>query len=328
MLDQRSCDAILDDVAIDQTILSLLLEDDRRPLWAVEEVVRELGDRLATEDGLDRLHNAGVIHRFKASCASSGSRSTARGSADHGNTRSPFLSGLNERIPCMERETLVRYLEDGLSLERMGELAGKHPSTIGYWLQKHGLVAAKRDKHVAKGGIDRSALEPLVELGLSHAAIAQRLEVPASRVRYWLDRYELETARTRVRRANSECGGARGEIIERLCRWHGATAFKLRRDGAYRCMRCAAESVARRRRRVKEILVAEAGGACRICGYNRHPAALEFHHLNPAEKEFTLSNQGVTRSLERARAEARKCVLLCATCHAEVEQGVAVVSLS
>jgi hypothetical protein len=38
---------------------------------------------------------------------------------------------------------------------------------------------------------------------------------------------------------------------------------------------------------------------------------------------FHLSLRGVTRSLEKLREEARKCVLLCATCHAEVEAGYA-----
>jgi hypothetical protein len=41
------------------------------------------------------------------------------------------------------------------------------------------------------------------------------------------------------------------------------------------------------------------------------------------EKSFALSRDGVTRSLAAARAEARKCVLLCSNCHAEVEAGAA-----
>lgn len=44
-------------------------------------------------------------------------------------------------------------------------------------------------------------------------------------------------------------------------------------------------------------------------------------------KEFGLSSQGFTRSLERLRKEAKKCVLLCATCHAEVEGGARALSL-
>jgi 5-methylcytosine-specific restriction endonuclease McrA len=71
------------------------------------------------------------------------------------------------------------------------------------------------------------------------------------------------------------------------------------------------------------VLVEEAGGCCAICGYKRSVAALEFHHIVPAEKSFSLSHRGVARSLERARHEASKCVLLCSNCHAEVEAGVA-----
>jgi hypothetical protein len=78
-------------------------------------------------------------------------------------------------------------------------------------------------------------------------------------------------------------------------------------------------AVVRRRRRVKAILVQEAGGACERCGYDRSLAALQFHHRDPATKTFGLSQAGVARSLERSRAEAQKCTLLCANCHAEVE---------
>ncbi len=56
--------------------------------------------------------------------------------------------------------------------------------------------------------------------------------------------------------------------------------------------------------------------------YDRCVQALEFHHIDPATKSFSLSQKGVTRSLAAARAEAAKCVLLCGNCHAEVEAGV------
>jgi 5-methylcytosine-specific restriction endonuclease McrA len=79
--------------------------------------------------------------------------------------------------------------------------------------------------------------------------------------------------------------------------------------------------VQRRRREVKRQLVTEAGGACVLCGYDRALSGLHFHHLSRADKTFGLSREGVTRALETARAEARKCVLLCSNCHAEVEAG-------
>jgi hypothetical protein len=73
---------------------------------------------------------------------------------------------------------------------------------------------------------------------------------------------------------------------------------------------------------VKEVLVSEAGGRCVLCGYSRAVRALEFRHLDPAVKRFGLSSGGITMSLEAARAEAAKCVLLCSNCHAEVEDGI------
>ena len=87
-------------------------------------------------------------------------------------------------------------------------------------------------------------------------------------------------------------------------------------------MKCRSEAVTRRRKRVKEVLVAEAGGECALCGYSRCLAALEFHHLDRASKRFSVAARGLTRSLAEAREEAEKCVLLCSNCHAEVEAGV------
>jgi hypothetical protein len=69
-------------------------------------------------------------------------------------------------------------------------------------------------------------------------------------------------------------------------------------------------------------LVEEAGGSCRLCGYDRYAGALEFHHVDAAQKSFSLGHKGVTRSLALAREEARKCILLCSNCHAEVEGGI------
>ena len=69
----------------------------------------------------------------------------------------------------------------------------------------------------------------------------------------------------------------------------------------------------RRRQRRKSELVAAAGGRCIDCGYKKSLAALEFHHLDPAAKEFGIGS--FDGSLERLLAEAKKCDLLCANCH-------------
>lgn len=75
------------------------------------------------------------------------------------------------------------------------------------------------------------------------------------------------------------------------------------------------------------MLVAEAGGCCRLCGYDRFLGALEFHHVDPAAKRLGISANGLTLSAEAVRQEAMKCVLLCSNCHAEVEGGVRVLAV-
>lgn len=218
----------------------------------------------------------------------------------------------------MDRDSLELFLDQGLSLEQIGKRVNRHPSTVGYWARKFGLESSYRSKHAARGGIDRERLRELILEGRSLAEIARLLGVSATTVRHWAKKYGLETARgERVRQGRQ--GRAKGLAIVRMrCKTHGLTEFWLDGRGAYRCLRCRVEAVAKRRRSVRDTLIAEAGGRCVICGYDRCHAALHFHHIDPNTKRFNVRG-GQTPALETLREEARKCVLLCSNCHAEVE---------
>ena len=111
----------------------------------------------------------------------------------------------------------------------------------------------------------------------------------------------------------------------RRCPTHGITEFAFYSAGhgtrRWRCKRCVGEGVTRRKQRVKRTLVAEAGGCCAVCGYDRCIINLGFHHVDPAAKLFSL-NMGTTKALATYREEMRKCVLVCANCHGEIEAGL------
>jgi transposase len=223
----------------------------------------------------------------------------------------------------MDRELLGAMIAEGLSLEKIGRNFGKHPSTVSYWLAKYGLEAAQRAKHSPRGALHQTQLRALVERRLSARQIAAKLGVSYSTVRYWLDRYGLTTRRSERQDIVREARAAGLKRIELVCRRHGPTEFTLEGRDYYRCVRCRAERVVERRQRVKRQLIDEAGGRCVICGYATTERALHFHHVDPEQKAFGLSERGVARSIKRARAEAAKCVLLCANCHMEVEAGLA-----
>ena len=56
------------------------------------------------------------------------------------------------------------------------------------------------------------------------------------------------------------------------------------------------------------------GGVCKRCGGEFHPAVFEFHHRNPAEKEYSPAKAS-QQSWENFKKELDKCDLLCANCH-------------
>ena len=58
------------------------------------------------------------------------------------------------------------------------------------------------------------------------------------------------------------------------------------------------------------------GGCCEACGYSKYQGALEFHHINPAEKDVDWGQLRL-RSWYRITAELDKCALLCSNCHKE-----------
>lgn len=81
------------------------------------------------------------------------------------------------------------------------------------------------------------------------------------------------------------------------------------------------KAVAKRRKKVRQMLVEYKGGKCELCDYSQCIEALDLHHRVANTKEFGISSSGLTRSWEKNKTEADKCVLLCANCHREIHAG-------
>lgn len=75
------------------------------------------------------------------------------------------------------------------------------------------------------------------------------------------------------------------------------------------------------RKKNKERAVEYKGGKCVICNYDKCISALEFHHLDPAKKDFALS-QNMNTAWDKVKLELDKCILLCSNCHREIHEGL------
>lgn len=75
------------------------------------------------------------------------------------------------------------------------------------------------------------------------------------------------------------------------------------------------------RQRLKERAVYVLGSKCQICGYDKCITALEFHHINPKEKDINFSSN-TNRSWATTCNEIKKCILVCANCHREIHAGL------
>jgi len=88
------------------------------------------------------------------------------------------------------------------------------------------------------------------------------------------------------------------------------------RSKGHRKTQCGSCAVSKRRWKVKYDLVTAKGGKCCRCGWDKHPAALQFHHTDPSIKEFNLNANTLLREKGNYEEELSKCILLCANCHA------------
>lgn len=91
------------------------------------------------------------------------------------------------------------------------------------------------------------------------------------------------------------------------------------------CYDCVPESAyengASLRKNIKKWALEYKGGKCHCCNYSKCADALEFHHKNPNEKDFSISDREIKLDWELIKKELDKCILVCSNCHREIHAG-------
>ena len=87
------------------------------------------------------------------------------------------------------------------------------------------------------------------------------------------------------------------------------------------CFECVPDGTcttgAQMRKQIKKWAVEYKGGKCEKCGYNKCIKALDFHHTDPTQKDFSISDRSLKLDWKDIKKELDKCKLLCSNCHRE-----------
>lgn len=145
--------------------------------------------------------------------------------------------------------------------------------------------------------------------------------------------YEIQTTHLRNGTYKKCCEKLNIKIEEKICPICGKKFLpKLQGQSRKFCFECSpsynkeknrAQNVTAIRRAIKKRLVEYKGGKCECCGYDKCIQALQFHHLDPNQKDFSISaSLNLSNfNMEDYYREVDKCQLLCANCHAEKHAG-------
>ncbi len=105
--------------------------------------------------------------------------------------------------------------------------------------------------------------------------------------------------------------------ICKSCEINKPVSFYYKRSGKsvyYNdCKKCHNKRSSARLRTIKKQCVEYKGGKCEHCGYNKYLGSIDFHHRDPSEKKYGISN--CTKSFEDQKGELDKCNCICKNCH-------------
>lgn len=168
--------------------------------------------------------------------------------------------------------------------------------------------------------MDIDILKNYIKDGKSLNEISKLTSKSLSSIRYWVDKYCIETNFLSFKQIGKKeyqetryCPRCKKDIL--------TSNFYQRRgksNSSTYCKSCTSDQTLERMRDLKCQMINYKGGKCSKCGYKKYQGALEFHHLDPKEKDFNPSSLKRYKFNELVKSELDKCILVCSNCHREI----------
>jgi hypothetical protein len=153
--------------------------------------------------------------------------------------------------------------------------------------------------------ITKEQLQELVTKEYTKKQVSRELNIGYSTVYWYMSKYGLTFSNVESNR----------KVDIQKCATCGDTDSANFYGGRkIQCKNCFNKQCAEKQKETKLRAVEYKGGCCQHCGYNKSISALEFHHMDPIQKD---PQYKATWSWKRLKPELDKCILLCSNCHRE-----------
>lgn len=222
----------------------------------------------------------------------------------------------------MVEQQLKDYLQKGLKMSEMAKDSNIDRKKIKRLLEKFNLLEEYYTIHPLPKKIAKEDLEKLLFEKHTVLQISEVLGCRESVIKYNIKKYSLQSLLPTKPNLSVKQKSKLGEVvnIQALCRHHGETEFQWYYD-TYRCKKCRnqlfKEQAYKRQHLRKAEIEAYKPRICSKCGFKEIKFAIEYHHVNPDEKSFDISQLGAAYSWVKVKEELDKCIPLCANCHRE-----------
>lgn len=167
--------------------------------------------------------------------------------------------------------------------------------------------------------MEKQLLENYLNEGLSFNEITKLTQKSLTTILYWAKKHKLKSNFKSFKQEGTKVYGDT-RFCARCQSYVKTSMFYSRRgkpNSSVYCMKCTGDQTTERMRSLKLKMVEYKGGCCEKCGYKNYIGALEFHHLEPNQKDFNPSKLKTYSFDDRVKSELDKCALLCANCHRE-----------
>ena len=172
--------------------------------------------------------------------------------------------------------------------------------------------------------MEKEYLERMIVEGYTSTTISKKENKSISSVRYWINKHGLWSNLKEQKEINTPTKEGKRKC-PKCNEMLGINEFNSKRgiEGASSyCKRCTTTQTTERMKNLKIQMAGYKGGCCQKCGYDKYIGALEFHHIDPAKKDFNPSNLKRYKFDEKVKNELDKCVLLCSNCHRETHHEI------